>query len=436
MPILTVNASVTVRFVVRCLLSLLFGLIAIPALAQAPAAREEARHHLLPWRLKGLTAEYKLAIKPALAAMRTRLAEAVFVDSRPLLEGLPDNKAALPLTVNMRGLVADVLSGNLREALAGPALVYEPRICAVADHLLIGIAALELTKNKLLAFGHTAVKRPKENVAAEPAWQDVIDLAWQRTDDRLRAPATDSSAFQIGLSLAGSHSRLDQAPGDCLNLLVAEQLAAQGTEVTPLLGSEVVRALQHLLGRRATDRATRRFINYWTWLEQEFRPSLPAKLSLRTAMSTAVMANGFGEVPVTSWELLFDPERNQLRFDLPEAFRQLIAREKRGLEHGEAPAIAAIRRAWVYLDRGRAWGLRMGDRLVSNDAAGQLITGHVVGFYGPELKLQSPRGHEVREGAILFIRKGQRQTRVGQVFTYDKRSYPSPWPPDGQGRKI
>jgi hypothetical protein len=57
------------------------------------------------------------------------------------------------------------------------------------------------------------------------------------------------------------------------------------------------------------------------------------------------------------------------------------------------------------------------------------IKGHVVGFYGPELKLTSKSGHSIAEGAIIYIRKGQRSIKLGDSFEYEQVNYPTPWPP-------
>ena len=90
----------------------------------------------------------------------------------------------------------------------------------------------------------------------------------------------------------------------------------------------------------------------------------------------------------------------------------------------DVPQAAKIYGGWVYLDRGRAYGLHMDDRLVAKDASGKEITGHIVGFYGPEMGLKSPRGYLINEGAIMFVRKGQRETALGQAYTFDTRQYP------------
>ena len=57
--------------------------------------------------------------------------------------------------------------------------------------------------------------------------------------------------------------------------------------------------------------------------------------------------------------------------------------------------------------------------------AAPAVKGHVVGYFGPEMKLKSPRGYDIHEGAIIFIRSGQKVVKEGDVFSYDQKKVPS-----------
>ena len=76
----------------------------------------------------------------------------------------------------------------------------------------------------------------------------------------------------------------------------------------------------------------------------------------------------------------------------------------------------------------------MNDRLVVADDS-QVVKGHIVGYYGPELSLKSPKGWPISEGAIMYVRKGQRESKLGQEFKYDKMTVPTPWPLQAAGSK-
>ena len=89
------------------------------------------------------------------------------------------------------------------------------------------------------------------------------------------------------------------------------------------------------------------------------------------------------------------------------------------------PQISKVFKAWVYLDKGRAWGLKIGDRLAAKAPTGETIKGHIVGFFGPNQNILSPRGFNVPEGAIMYVRKGQLHVDIGQTLEWDKRSFPT-----------
>ncbi|MEN9834775.1 MAG: hypothetical protein RL011_968, partial [Pseudomonadota bacterium] len=106
----------------------------------------------------------------------------------------------------------------------------------------------------------------------------------------------------------------------------------------------------------------------------------------------------------------------------------LLKAEEKTLQLSDWPQVVKRDRAWVYLDRGRAWGLKMNDRLLA-EVDGETVKGHVVHFFGPEAKLKSPRGFPVEEGAVLYIRLHQKLPRVGTTFKFDPRTFPTKYPP-------
>ena len=126
-------------------------------------------------------------------------------------------------------------------------------------------------------------------------------------------------------------------------------------------------------------------------------------------------------------ELKLNPPRAVL--ELPPGIEALLAEQEKSLVLDELPRVSHIYGAWIYLDRGRAWGLHMNDRLVSVEQPDD-IKGHVVQYFGPEARLVSPSGFPIHEGAIVYIRKGQGKPQIGMPFTFDTKTYPAPWPPN------
>jgi hypothetical protein len=213
-------------------------------------------------------------------------------------------------------------------------------------------------------------------------------------------PPQDLSALQISW-----HSIPEQRLKDHL---IRWQLLKDGFEVKSDLALEDQLKILKQLKRpiQTTGKATRILLGYWDHSD--------------TIEKVAMVQGIFGET-------LGDPLRVQWRdfSSLDTQLKGILDQEKKLLTHNSPAKVIKIRGAWAYLDKGRSWGLLMEDRLISPKSQG-----HIVGFFGPEEKMvHLDQKTPVYEGAILYIRKGQRQVALGDDFIYDIKEFPTPWPP-------
>ena len=143
-------------------------------------------------------------------------------------------------------------------------------------------------------------------------------------------------------------------------------------------------------------------------------------VSLNWNMSESVFLNHVGSSFEESFSFKKDSSKLVLsNKDALENLWEIIDTQQKELSVS-SPKVVKIDRAWVYLDKGRASGLRIYDRFI----VGNESYGHVVGYYGVEEKLNSDQGYPISEGAILYIRKGQNKVRIGQEVRYDPATYP------------
>ena len=291
-----------------------------------------------------------------------------------------------------------------------------------------------MTENTLSSSGHSAVKRNeiideknKLNVAPiAPAIEQAGARAWQRLSSGI---ADKKTALKIGFSIGFENTRVDEASSQCLNLLLAENLAPR-YRIVASVGNESTVTLRRVIPlEKRMQRATRQLINYWKFPAKAGQQQLilPLTVQLHSTMAEAVYAS---TIPIT-FEHTYDlgPIKDgELPLLIDSKLESFYSEENIALATTDMPKISKIDRAWAYVDRGRAWGLKIDDRL-SLDTDGKTIKGHVVGYFGPELALKSPDGHPIYEGAIIYIRKGQRDIRIGQSLQLDKKAFPTPWPP-------
>lgn len=305
--------------------------------------------------------------------------------------------------------------------------VWQPILCPVADQWIIALEVTGLNDQVLYAAAHTRIPRATLDEARQQnkditLLSEALDALAQQMPSSVRTQIEPQDTLKLGFSLAPSSVPSWSGSPLCLSMLLSHDIF-RTHRVMRLIGNNEVTHVRDVLGiRNQEERANRRAVLFW---EAPPTARLPMNLRLTVRYAESVFANSMGRGETAS--LTLNPDLNLVAHD---ELKGLLQRESSALQVADQPQIAKIDRAWIYLDRGRAWGLKMNDRLVHQMDNGEYIKGHVVAFYGPNLKIQSPRGFPITEGAIVFVRKGQTDTRLGQTFTFDPTQYPTSWPPE------
>jgi hypothetical protein len=403
-----------------CVLLLL--LVANPHAHAADSPEGWRSAALMPWQLIGLDAEFTLRHRDQMQKLHRALQDAWIQNAKPLDQMA--QSAKLTLSLNEQRLARNIMAGASRSTLT-EAHHLQPVICPVGDSLLFAIELISTGRAQLLAAQQILVPRaaweqwkkpgPPPSMPA-PSWQEAIQNLLR--DAAISRESARENPFKLRLGLLrGSH---DGRKGShlCLNMLTAHALAPSFT-VLPLVGE-----LETFHLRRVWDiqepmlRPTRELVLDWGMQPQG--PTFEAD----ARWSEAVLGSSINSHVRVRTTIDISQEKLQL----PNELLQLLKDEAASIKADEWPQVAKIYGAWAYLDRGRAWGLEMNDRLYLDDGQ-RLIKGHVVGFYGSGLGLKSPRGFPIHEGAILFIRTGQKKVQVGDGFRFDPTKFPTPWPP-------
>ncbi len=80
------------------------------------------------------------------------------------------------------------------------------------------------------------------------------------------------------------------------------------------------------------------------------------------------------------------------------------------LNPNHLPEILKVEQAWVYLDKGRAYGLEIGDRLLIREGT-EPITGHVVGFYRSKGDIVSKLSLPIAEERLSILERDKTAQR-------------------------
>jgi hypothetical protein len=382
----------------------------------------------MPWRTVGIDGVELAAARAALTQSAALLAQAFVPGGGSLVTGRN-------LTINLARRVQNVVVSNatVTDAATVP-LVAEPVWCSIMDRHVIAVTVADARTNVLLGAAHAALPRDvRATRPAAPGFATLVPRLLQAAlaDATTRMAAPPADAMHLGLALGSHVTRRDEGSSHCVNLLLEERLAKDYT-VARNLGVDMLASVRRALSLPPELRRPTRIANLrWQNLpEKTAKRTLPVTLTLHAQFADGVFGKTLPLAATSEWQLAAanGPAGGGLALTPSAGFMQTLADERDTLKRDDWPRIAKIDRGWVYLDRGRAWGLRMRDRLLAANEQGGEVKGHVVRFFGPEEKLTSPRGFPIREGAIVYIRKGQRDTRVGMEFRMDPRTFPTPYP--------
>jgi len=382
---------------------------------------------LFPWEMPGMSHDFRSQHRDELHQSWDMLKNLYLPLPKSLHQFGRDN--ARDFTLNQQRK-SEMIAVSVRHNLASinESIYLQPVLCPLQDRMLLIFLVGRFDNGELLQIlSEPILANPRSPSVKIPG--DAFQAASQRLWERLSTtpPARYEPAnhyFKLGLGLLKGGP--DQVAGSflCPTLLAAEALLP----ITPIhlnIGSEHLVHIRDILGATSKLlRANHMLSLDWPSNIYPGRAFIPSPFVVGSQFSEAVFAKTIQTR--RDYQFNWTPDQ-QLRPD-PKLLR-LIQDQQRKLRVDEWPMVVGTYGAWAYVDRGRAWGLEMGDRLwIERD--GQTIKGHVVKFYGPELKLNSPRGFPISEGAIVFIRTGQRKVKEGDIFRFDPTEFPTPWPPE------
>ena len=380
---------------------------------------------VMPWEAPFIDRELLDSSKASLQKARQLISKKVLANPLKLDQWLKQQQIKQSIMSSKRSSTIYVgeLAPGVENTLTGP-LIVQPVLCAIGDQLIIQLQITD-RNNVWLQATHTTVPFNKwgddlQNQILTNSLTEQVNNLWNNIQNKGEYPEP-KSLLKIGLSLASETMSPKTGSGTCLNQIVAELYLKDWQFIRTLGQLNLIHMFDLLKINDGNSRSNRRLILGWDFKNRTF----PLKTQLTMRSSEGVFAAGL------SYKIKADVDitnQNGINLQLPAQVVENINQEKNSVEPDTLPMAAKIYKAWVYLDRGRAWGLKMNDRLILKNG-NTLVKGHIVGFYGPQYKFKSPRGFPIQEGAIMFIRTGQKLTKVGQIYEYDKTQFPTQWPP-------
>lgn len=393
---------------------------------------------VMPWRMLAVDPARVAPQRQVLTTSLRSLVDAIIDTPKPLTT-LAAEPSAVPL--NTRRLSEQIWTGALKDNPGQLVpLAIEATWSTILDQDVITVTVADAARNVLLGSAHTAIARSQIDQGGMAGFLSgkLNNLAQTALAQARAHPQADpnfvaSDALHLGISLGQQITRQDVGSSHALSLLLEEGLAPNYT-VVRALGSDRLATIAGVLERPDTlRRPTRMLVSRWQGNFNSSRnPKLPTKLRLSATIAESVHGEQLPDRHQSEWDISIKAD-GQIAAPLAPDLLALLDREKKSLLLQDLPQAVKVDRAWVYVDRGRAWGLKIGDRLLARLGPNpdDIVKGHIVQYFGPELKLQSQRGFAIQEGSIVFIRKNQSKTRPGMLFEFDPKTFPAAWPPSG-----
>ena len=414
------------RALQKCLLAACLFALVSQAYAQEASSPTLPGAILMPWVVWGLNEEQTAQISPHLTTAQRNLAR-IYLNATSSLSDFVRTKSPLELTINTQRISDQVVVGSLKNDADSGSVTIQPLLCPISDRYVVAIELIDTIRDTIIGSSHETITRQRlqelgrDRALFEQTFRDLV-VAQLGSALKQRKSLDDKTAMHLSLSLGRESGRMDGGSYLCLNMLLAHELAKK-YPVNHEIGNNESYQVRRLLSTPGRpQRASRRLVVVWS-MEDYLR--FPVKINQTIRISESVLT-GRIDAPMT---YDFDLEANpQLVMPVSPQLSTFLENEALALDKSALPKIAKIYRGWAYLDMGRAFGLKMSDRLYMRKN-GETIKGHVVGFYGPGLGIKSPRGFPVHEGAIVFIRKGRTSARIGDEWLYDPTTFPTAWPP-------
>lgn len=380
---------------------------------------------LFPWRTLGIQPETRVRAQKALTEISKWLESQWMTNAAPVSAAIAKDPNAAFNTIRASERMR---AGKAKSGTNSPQGL-EPVWCSIADRFVVFLQSMDGSFDTLVASAHITLPRQQwedleKQGALAPQLKSRLEPVLAKMSANPSAP-TSKSALHLGFAVAKETTRDDEGSSLCLNLLLAEKLIQNATTIRPVGGEEAGLVRYALKSPLPALRQTRTIVTRWEFPKHRSPQKLtfPLTLTMESTFAEAVLGQNIPPPMKAEYPLTLQSD-GTLSLPVQANLMTFVEREKTSLARESLPRISKIDRAWVYLDKGRAWGLNMDDRLVSQDG-GKQIFGHVVGFFGADLGLKSPQGFTIQEGAIVFIRKGQRETRIGQTFGFDPKTYPA-----------
>ncbi len=386
---------------------ILFPWVVLTFVTMNAQAQSNNRRYLAPWEVVGISPHFIAQTQSFWQQVWDDISAKYFSEGQPLSTIIQTQSPTLNQLAYARHFI-----GTNSETLS---YLMQPIICHIGNEGYVANSYIDIQSGRILnidisSFSYQSLQAgnrkdlTKQIMAAVAGWPQTL------------TPPQLTTALKLATTI--KRESLGHHHGEllCANLILAKALIPQ-YRVLNTIGQKNLLFVRRLGNHLPLQRSNRALHLDW----QKPKESWQLILESSEGIFGTTIDNR------NRWSI----DKLTTDFAIPQELQDLLAQEELSLHQKTLPQVVKIYGAWAYLDKGRAWGLKINDRLVS-PKGNKINKGHIVGFYGPKKNLKSPHGYPIHDGAILYIRKGQHVVEIGDSFAFDNKTYPSPWPPQAE----
>jgi hypothetical protein len=304
-------------------------------------------------------------------------------------------------------------------------ILIQPFFCKIADKIVVLSQLSAANRWTTLSIGSQVLQSTNNQQSQKYNLTEGLVSATKRAFENLKKRKPYNHNLKISMHNESSGENIGDTT--CMNLILSQNIL----DLAPInseMNNEYFGYLRNsgMTPKLAPARSTRKFLIHYQKLNPKIGETIETKIR--------VIESVFGRSHPTPLQLNLALEltNQEIKFSEHPLLSSFIANESQLLALDSMPEVIKKDRAWLYVDKGRAWGLKIGDRLETQDGT---VKGHVVAYYGPEMSLKAKNGATITEGAIIFVRKGQKISTPGQTLSWDETTFPTPFPPNNSLQK-
>lgn len=292
----------------------------------------------------------------------------------------------------------------------------QPSICQMDNEIFVIIEKGIISSGLLvdIEIGRLLIK--PQSTLKKRVSDSLIRL---KTQLRSKKNSTDNNKLIFSISLQKNLDTPRNGNDLCFNLELASQLIKK-VNIVGIIGKSYLKHLAKVISRPDST-------SYLKKPHYNLILNWNRNTSIKIVTSSGQLSSTINGQPLPFMKPIFSislKKDGKQPLKLGSEWNSFLAEENSRLDPSKNAKIIYKKGSWVYIDKGRGFGFKINDRI---KGIGSLrIYGHIVSYYGANLSMKDNKKKPISDGAIVFVRSGLSQVKIGDEIKLDDEVFPTP----------